>query len=919
MTATDRTAPHGQRLTHDASKVRRWGAACALLCLLIAASTSEAQGGDSDRLLVSFRMPHPVQYQMDPGEGARLSANTGAPWIRASQPGATNSVLLGSRIAVRTAPGIDLNTLVDSTEFPVARVLAPGWYILQALNARTAILEAERLAGLPEIQISYPVMRQALRLHDTYAARPNDTYFDRQWNLENRAADGSSLGVDLNLRAAWSATRGAGVALAVVDDGIDLEHPEFATHASNDLHFNFAAGTADGRPTLSSDNHGTAVAGLAAAAWNNERGMAGVAPEAQLASWKIFSGFSLAASDEQLMDMFQYRMDVMGVQNHSWGNSGIEQLAPSPIEELGLATAITAGRQGRGVIMVRSGGNGREQMSDANDDAYASDPRVITVAAIRRDGRAADYSTPGACLLVAAPGGADDGNLFTTDRRDTSGFNTGTFPDDFADYVFSSTLQGTSFSAPQISGLAALLLSVNPELTYRDVQMILALASRHADQLDPDLTSNGAGLRVSHNVGFGIPDAGYAIDLARRWNHRPPLVEQRIPATVSINIPDDGLRVAITGTSAVPSQLASIPGTPSLGAFAAAPTAALPLVDIGLASPPVTTDLQGKAALIERGSHFFIDKIEAAASAGAAFAIIFNNVGTTERLIMAATDFAPIPALFVDRETGEALRAQLSLDPTLKAQITPVSARHTFVNLTTNTMVCEHVGLRVATTHTRRGDLRITLVSPSGTRSVLQRINNDASLGPFNWTYYSVHHFLEPSHGRWQVEITDQQPLNAGVITELELILRGIRITDTDADGLDDDWERAQFGSLSQAPRDDPDHDGQSNAIEQVLGTNATATDRPLTLDLATWNDTHFRLSWPGVEGHSYQLLGSPDQGATPDLLFVVPGRFPVTEQFLPMNGAPRNFFRLRILGPGSELERLGLPGTTHPSPTARP
>ena len=571
------------------------------------------------------------------------------------------------------------------------------------------------------------------------------------------------------------------------------------------------------------------------------------------------------------MDMFQYRMDVMAVQNHSWGNSGIEQLAPTPIEELGLANAIAAGRQGRGVIMVRSGGNGREQMSDANDDAYASDPRVITVAAVRRDGRAAAYSTPGACLLVAAPGGAEDGNLFTTDRRGSSGFNTGTFPDDFADYVFSSTVQGTSFSAPQISGLAALLLSVNPELTYRDVQLILALASRHFDQFDPDLTSNGAGLRVSHNVGFGIPDAGYAIDLARRWFERPPLVEQRIPATAAIPIPDDGLRVAITGTSAVPTQLASIPGTPSLGAFADAPTAALPLVDIGLASPPVTTNLQGKAALIERGSHYFIDKIEAAASAGAAFAIIYNNVGTTERLIMAATEFAPIPALFVSREAGEALRAQLSLDPTLNAQITPVSARHTFTNLTTNTMVCEHVGLRVATTHTRRGDFRITLVSPAGTRSVLQRISNDVSPGPSNWTYFSVHHFLEPSRGMWQVDITDQQPLDTGAITELELILRGISITDTDGDGLDDDWERAQFhfAAPGTARRSGPD--GQSNALEQVLGTTATAADRPLTLDLATWNDTHFRLSWPGVEGESYQILGRSDQGATPDLIFAYP------------------------------------------------
>jgi copper(I)-binding protein len=64
--------------------------------------------------------------------------------------------------------------------------------------------------------------------------------------------------------------------------------------------------------------------------------------------------------------------------------------------------------------------------------------------------------------------------------------------------------------------------------------------------------------------------------------------------------------------------------------------------------------------LIERGTHFFIDKIEAAASAGAAFAIIYNNVGTTERLIMAATDFAPSRALHKPRRR-RSLRAQLSL------------------------------------------------------------------------------------------------------------------------------------------------------------------------------------------------------------------------------------------------------------------
>ena len=680
-----------------------------------------------------------------------------------------DEVQLGARIAVQTVPGTNLERLINPALAQIARSLGPDWHILQGLDARTAIEEAARLATLPAVRISYPVMRRPLRRHDVYASRPNDTYFDRQWNLENRAVDGPSLGVDLNLRAAWAATRGEGVALAVVDDGIDFDHPEFARHASSALHFNFAAGTADGRPTQSADNHGTAVAGLAAATFNNDTGMAGVAPGVQLASWKIFSGFFLAASDEQLMDMFQYRSDTIGVQNHSWGNSGVEQLAPTPLEALGVSNAIALGRQGRGVIMVRSGGNGRVEMSDANDDAYASDPRIITVAAVRRDGRAASYSTPGACLLVAAPGGAEDGNLFTTDRRGAAGFNTGTFPDDFADYNFSAAIQGTSFSAPQISGLAALLLAVNPDLTYRDVQLILALSARHFDLADPGLALNGAGLRVSHNVGFGVADAGHAVDLARRWMNRPPLTEQRLSATLADPIPDDGVRIVVTGTNAVPANIAVIPGTPSLGVYADTPTASLPLVDIGLASPPVTANLEGKAALIERGTHLFIEKIDAAAHAGAAFAIIYNNVGTTERLVMAATEPASIPALFISRDAGVALRAQLELDPTLEAQWAPAPARHTFVNLATNTLVCEHVGLRVATTHTRRGDLRITLVSPAGTRSVLQHVNNDPNAGPTDWTYYSVDHFLESSRGAWQVEITDQQPLNSGVVTELEL------------------------------------------------------------------------------------------------------------------------------------------------------
>src|SRR2546429_4611877 len=146
------------------------------------------------------------------------------------------------------------------------------------------------------------------------------------------------------------------------------------------------------------------------------------------------------------------------------------------MESIGISNAIAFGRDGRGVLMVRSAGNGRAseiptQSDNANDDGYANDPRAICVASVRRDnGRAATYSNRGACLLVAAPGGDDDIGIFSTDRQGAAaGYNPGGFGDDFAhpDYVFLKSIVGTSVSAPQISGAGAFMVFVEPQLARR--------------------------------------------------------------------------------------------------------------------------------------------------------------------------------------------------------------------------------------------------------------------------------------------------------------------------------------------------------------------------------------------------------------------------------------------------------------------
>jgi subtilisin-like proprotein convertase family protein len=633
----------------------------------------------------------------------------------------------------------------------------------------------------------------------------------------------------------------------------------------------------------------------------NQRGIVGTAPAAGLASWKIFNGDTLPLSDDQLATMFRYRTESVSVQNHSWGNSSYEPLGPSLPEQLAISNAVVQGRGGRGVVMVRSGGNGRGDLINVNEDGYANDPRVMAVASIGIDGRASSFSSPGACLWVAAPGGGSPA-VVTTDRLGTAGFNSLVTGGDDADYVVSTSLQGTSFSAPQVSGLAALLLAVNPGLGWRDVREIVALSARQFDLADPGLATNAAGLAHSHNTGFGVPDAGKAVELARRWVNRPTPVEVRFPVAVVQAIPDDGLRVMVTG-SGVPPALASIPATPGLGPHADDPTPSLPLVDVDVATNDLTVDLTGKAALIQRGPpgdfsdkrNTFRRKVERAAAAGATFAILWNHTNGTERIIPGDLDFTPIPAVFIDENTGRALRSQLSLDPNLQARLQLTSTELQFT--VAQSLRVESVQVRIQSNHSRRGDVRVTLRSPSGTRSVLQQVNFDDLPGPgaAGWTYTSARHLGEPGAGAWSLTVSDEQAGNAGALTGAELILSGQGIVDHDRDGLDDGWETSFFGGLAAGPLEDPDGDGRVTGREQLEGTHPGVSDLRHEVWFSVWNHELGRLSWPGGDGRAYDVLSATNAGGPLEFQAVVPGRFPETEWFVPLEAVPGRFFRVRF------------------------
>jgi len=732
-----------------------------------------------------------------------------------------------------------------------------------------------------------------------YAPAPNDTYWDQEWHLENIWTNGVRQGIDVNAREAWAYSRGAGITIAIVDNGVDTNHPDLSPNYDAAKSFNFDIHQTNGYALLNSWTHGTCVAGIAAAAGDNHRGVIGVAPEAKFASWVIFSTNSGTFVDSAARaEMFQSHLQDVQVQNHSWALVSSTVVPMSQGESNAIQRAVTEGRGGKGVIIIRAAGNDRENGKNANDDAYISDPRAIAVAAARYDGRAASYSSPGADILVAGPSGDlknNYPNLFTTDRLGTLGFNFVLYKDsDLSDYTYPALSQvgfgGTSASAPIISGISALVLSANPNLTYRDVQQILILAAQQTDLADPDLQENGAGFLVSHNTGFGVVNAGTAVDLARHWIPRPPQVETAVTVQGDLFVPDAGLRVGVTSSVPVPPDLVSIPALPSLGLHPDEPTRILPLVYVGLAANPLATNLTGKAALIQRGGGDFSVKIGNAANAGAEFAIVYNNRDTNVLEVMGSTDYLPIPAVFISQMHGEALANFVTNNPA-QAQLSLATVQYA-LNVS-DALNCEQVRVKLNFTHELRGDMRVTLVSPSGTRSVLQRLGADTSGFDGTWTYMTTHHFYESSQGSWQLFFSDEAVGATGVVHSATLEIAGVPIIDLDRDGLPDDWEILHLLSLNSGPKDDPDNDGYSNIREWIMGTDPVVNENPFALGVSKWSQEMVRLNFPAKEATQYEVLASDSLEQGFSNITNVSGLFPRTSVILPSSNS-RKFFELR-------------------------
>ncbi len=368
----------------------------------------------------------------------------------------------------------------------------------------------------------YPLVQQELSTRVSH----NDTYFPEQWSLFNYGQTGGTQGVDGNVLSVHEEFTGAGVVIGVVDDAVQGSHPDLAANYRSDLSFDYVDGDQDASPSFFFENHGTAVAGISAAVTDNNLGVAGVAPDAQIAGIRLLGPDG--PSDAQTASALTHLTQSIDVSNNSWGvpDEGLLEAA-GPLTLAALESGVTDGRGGLGTVYVWAAGNGGDIGEWSTWDGIATNRYNIAVAGYDHRGMEPFYAEPGPNILVAAPtsGGFADG-ILTTDLTGSDGSNSilgAGDGDAFADLDYTSQFNGTSAAAPFVSGVVALMLEANANLSYRDVQHILVRTSDMIDPTDPSWSINGAGRDVSYDFGFGAINAQAAVDLARVWNNVAPL------------------------------------------------------------------------------------------------------------------------------------------------------------------------------------------------------------------------------------------------------------------------------------------------------------------------------------------------------------------------------------------------------------
>lgn len=308
----------------------------------------------------------------------------------------------------------------------------------------------------------------------------NDPMFSKLWGLRNT----KNPNYDINICEAWSISEGINTKIAVLDQGIFKDHIDLHSNIYS-LSYNTETNSS---PSKLLGRHGTHCAGTIAAVKNNNIQVVGVSPLAKLIDISN-SLSSIPNSRIKRADGLNWAWkNGADIISNSWGSSVKYQIIDDAID-----SALTRGRNGKGCVVVFASGNDHDFKVGYPAN---SNSNILAVGAMNYEGYRANFSNYGKELDVVAPG-VDI--LSTIPNNEIDSWN------------------GTSMATPHVAGVAALILSVNPNLTGQEVRDII---EKTAQKVRPDLYNyqsdqshpNGT---WNNEMGYGLVDAYAAVKMAK--------------------------------------------------------------------------------------------------------------------------------------------------------------------------------------------------------------------------------------------------------------------------------------------------------------------------------------------------------------------------------------------------------------------
>lgn len=404
------------------------------------------------------------------------------------------------------------------------------------------IANAYQESGL--VEFSHPNFISKIELHQTI---PSDPYFVNQFYLHNTGqtmANGHSgtSGADINAPEAWDITKGSSqIVIAVLDQGVTSNHPDLPNTRQVRLNgSNFADGNVNDPSPTGDNNHGNSCAGVIAASHNSE-GISGIAPNCKIMPIRIFNSDGSGISTTNVANAINFaKNNGAHVISNSWGyNDDNPNLVP--VIKNAISGAVTSG-----CVVVFSAGNTANHVSGNN--GYVQFPSnvnvsgVLTVGASDRYDSQANYSptsntssSNNQIIEVVAPShrayscqiSTETFEAWSIDIPGSAGYNPnknddcgilpeiGEFPSSGTNYLsYTGYFGGTSCSAPEVAGVAALILSINTNLTPIQVANIIESTARKAGGYTYQNTSGLPNGTWNSQMGYGVLDAYAAVQNA---------------------------------------------------------------------------------------------------------------------------------------------------------------------------------------------------------------------------------------------------------------------------------------------------------------------------------------------------------------------------------------------------------------------